>query len=78
MDSREIERSEVRKPTTGIPEQGDAAWTLPDAMTGRVCPAKAAVSDKPVFAYIASLPRPERGIAEAVDASPSEAHSQRG
>ncbi|MFF2051846.1 DUF1801 domain-containing protein [Leifsonia sp. NPDC058194] len=41
---------------------------LPQAMTGRASPAKAAVGDKPVFAYIASLPQPQRGIAEAVDA----------
>ncbi|RMB59039.1 DUF1801 domain-containing protein [Tessaracoccus antarcticus] len=37
-------------------------------MTGKASPAKAAVGDKPVFAYIASLPQPQRGIAEAVDA----------
>lgn len=37
-------------------------------MSGRASDAKAAVGDKPVFAYIASLPQPERGIAEAVDA----------
>ena len=37
-------------------------------MTGRASPAKAAVGDKPVFVYIASLPQPKRGIAEAVDA----------
>ena len=37
-------------------------------MTGRASPAKAAVGDKPVFAYIASLPQPQRSIAEAVDA----------
>jgi hypothetical protein len=36
--------------------------------TGRASAAKAAVGDKPVFAYIASLPQPQRGIAEAVDA----------
>jgi len=36
-------------------------------MTGKASPAKAAVGDKPVFAYIASLPQPQRGIAEAVD-----------
>src|ERR1700709_1049586 len=42
--------------------------TLPDAMTGRASSAKAAVGDKPVHAYIASLPQPQRGIAEAVDA----------
>src|SRR3954447_25388686 len=41
---------------------------LPAAMTGRASPAKAAVGDKPVFAYIASLPQPQRGIAEAIDA----------
>jgi hypothetical protein len=37
-------------------------------MTGRASPAKAAVGDKPVFAYIATLAQPQRGIAEAVDA----------
>ena len=43
-------------------------FSLPEAMTGRASPAKAAVGDKPVFAYIASLPQPQRGIAEAIDA----------
>jgi len=42
--------------------------TLPTAMTGMASPAKAAVGDAPVFAYIASLPQPQRGIAEAIDA----------
>ena len=42
--------------------------TLLVAMTGKASPAKAAEGDKPVFAYIASLPQPQRGIAEAVDA----------
>jgi len=42
--------------------------TLPTAMTGKASPAKAAVGDAPVFAYIASLPQPQRGIAEAIDA----------
>ena len=41
---------------------------LPVAMTGRASPAKAAVGDKPVFDYIASLPEPQRSIAERVDA----------
>lgn len=41
---------------------------LLESMTGRASPAKAAVGDKPVFAYIASLPQPQRGIAERVDA----------
>jgi len=37
-------------------------------MTGRASPAKAALGDKPVFAYISSLPQPQRAIAERVDA----------
>jgi hypothetical protein len=36
--------------------------------TGKASPAKAAEGDAPVFAYIASLPQPQRGIAERVDA----------
>ncbi|MGY4856372.1 DUF1801 domain-containing protein [Cryobacterium sp. AP23] len=68
MDISENDNSAVEKPSTGAAAQGDAAWALPDAMTGRASPAKAAVGDKPVFDYIASLPQPQRGIAEAVDA----------
>lgn len=49
-----------------------SATTLPEAMTGRASPAKAAEGDKPVFAYIAGLPEPQRGIAEAVDALAAE------
>jgi hypothetical protein len=41
---------------------------LPKAMTGRASPAKAKDGDEPVFAYIRSLPQPQRGIAERVDA----------
>jgi hypothetical protein len=66
MDSKEIGEGEVQKPTAGT-SQGDATWTLPEAMTGRASPAKAEVGDKPVFAYIASRPQPQQGIAEAVD-----------
>jgi hypothetical protein len=47
---------------------GKVLATLPAAMTGRASPAKAAVGDKPVFAYIGSLPEPQRSIAERVDA----------
>lgn len=47
-------------------EGGD--WVLPEAMTGKASPAKAAEGDKPVFAYLAGLPQPQRAIAEAVDA----------
>jgi hypothetical protein len=46
--------------------------TLPVAMTGRASPARAAVGDKPVFAYIGSLPEPQRSIAERVDALAAE------
>jgi hypothetical protein len=42
--------------------------TLPAAMTGKASPAKAAVGDEPVFAYIRTLPQPQRDIAERVDA----------
>lgn len=38
------------------------------AMTGKASPAKAAEGDEPVFAYIASLPRPQRDLAERIDA----------
>ena len=44
------------------------APTLLVAMTGKASPAKAAEGDEPVFAYIASLPQPQRGIAERIDA----------
>jgi hypothetical protein len=44
------------------------AADLPVAMTGRASPAKAKDGDEPVFAYIRSLPQPQRGIAERVDA----------
>lgn len=37
-------------------------------MTGRASPATAAVGDKPVFDYFASLPEPQRSIAERIDA----------
>ena len=42
------------------------------AMTGKASPAKAAEGDEPVFAYIASLPQPQRGIAERIDALAAE------
>ena len=51
------------------PDDGTSPdFELPAAMTGRASPAKAAVGDKPVFAYISSLPQPQRSIAERVDA----------
>src|SRR5215470_2777944 len=58
-----------RRPAKRTEARGSAAMTLPESMaTGKASPAKAAVGDKPVFAYIASLPQPQRGIAERIDA----------
>lgn len=45
-----------------------AASELLVAMTGKASSAKAAAGDEPVFAYIASLPQPQRAIAERIDA----------
>ena len=59
----------ARKPSKRTAAQGKADATLPDSMlTGKASPAKAADGDAPVFAYIRSLPQPQRGIAERVDA----------
>jgi hypothetical protein len=44
------------------------ATNLRVAMTGKASDAKTADGDAPVFAYIASLPQPQRGIAEQIDA----------
>ena len=71
MPARKTDKSSkpaVRKPAKRTAAQEKVATTLPEAMTGRASPAKAAVGDKPVFAYIASLPQPQRGIAERIDA----------
>ncbi len=58
-----------RTPPNRVAAQGDSASLLPESMiTGKASPAKAADGDKPVFAYIASLPQPHRDIAERVDA----------
>jgi hypothetical protein len=57
-----------RKLAKRTPAAGKTATPLPESMvTGKASSAKAAVGDKPVFAYIASLPQPQRGIAEAID-----------
>src|SRR5688500_14516158 len=67
--SDKTSKAAVRKPDRRAAAQGKAATTLPESMvTGKASPAKAAVGDKPVFAYIASLPQPQRGIAECIDA----------
>jgi hypothetical protein len=68
MDSRNSSIGDAPKPAAGADTHRESAWALPEAMTGKASPAKAATGDKPVIAYIASLPQPQRGIAEAVDA----------
>ena len=55
------------KPRTAA--TGTRKPTLPTSMvTGKASAAKPAEGDTPVFAYISSLPQPQRGIAERVDA----------
>lgn len=62
-------KPEVRKPAKRAAAPSKARKTLPESMlTGKASSAKAADGDKPVFAYIASLPQPQRGIAEFIDA----------
>ena len=52
-----------------MPTRKTDKTSLHDSMvTGKASPAKSAVGDTPVFAYIASLPQPQRGIAERIDA----------
>jgi hypothetical protein len=46
----------------------ETASKLLVSMTGKASSAKSAEGDEPVFAYIASLPQPQRGIAERIDA----------
>jgi hypothetical protein len=54
---------------TDMPPRKHGKTPLKDSMrTGKASPAKAAEGDAPVLAYIASLPAPQRGIAERVDA----------
>ena len=67
MTGNRLGKTTAQDPDESSAGRADGAATLPEAMTGRASPAKAAVGDKPVFAYIASLPQPQRGIAEAVD-----------
>lgn len=56
------------KPTKRTAAESKVLTTLPAVMTGRASPAKAAVGDRPVSAYISSLPQPQRSIAERADA----------
>ena len=72
MSSSRRGSGNVDEPTAPASPRGGASTALPEAMTGRASSAKAAVGDEPVFAYIAGLPQPQRGIAEAVDALAAE------
>lgn len=58
----------MRKPPVEGAAQGGNTTQLLVAMTGKASAAKAAEGDEPVFAYIATLPQPQRSIAERVDA----------
>ena len=72
MDDRETDETHtpaVRKLAKRAEERSKGQVTLPESMvTGKASAAKAAVGDKPVSTYIASLPQPQRGIAECIDA----------
>jgi hypothetical protein len=52
----------------GSTDNANTSTKLLVAMTGKASPAKAAHGDEPVFAYIASLPQPQRAVAECIDA----------
>jgi hypothetical protein len=54
-----------RKTTKRTAAQGNVLAKLPVAMTGRASSAKTAIGDKPVFAYIGSLPEPQRSLKAA-------------
>ena len=58
----------MRKPPLKRDAQGQTSAKLLVAMTGKASAAKAAEGNAPVFAYIASLPQPQRSLAERVDA----------
>ena len=62
-----MRKGNMTKESNGKPAGPTGAATLLVAMTGKASPAKPAEGDKPVFAYIASLPQPQRGIAERLD-----------
>ena len=58
----------MKKPIPKRDPQDQTGMKLLAGMTGKASAAKAAEGDQPVFAYIASLPQPQRSIAERVDA----------
>ncbi|WP_258142463.1 DUF1801 domain-containing protein [Arthrobacter sp. MYb227] len=68
MNNKKDPEPEAQNTTASTSTQPSTTFVLPEAMTGKASPAKAALGDKPVFSYIASVPEPQRGILEAVDA----------
>jgi hypothetical protein len=64
--TNEIGQAMTVKKDTRTPQAKSAELLV--AMTGKASPAKAAEGDKPVFAYIESLPEPQKSIAKHVDA----------
>ena len=62
-----------RKPAKRTAAQGRVARPLPGAKAGKASAAKAEEGDAPVFAYIRSLPAPQRAIAERIDALAAQA-----
>lgn len=58
----------VKKAAASKPKAAAAPAKLLTSMTGKASAAKAAEGDAPVFAYIASLPEPQRAMAERIDA----------
>ena len=67
MAAKKTSASKAKQTATKTPTQAPAPALL-HAMTGKASAAKPAVGDAPVFAYIASLPQPQREIAERIDA----------
>lgn len=63
-----VTRSSERRRQTKQSAPSETHPPLLVAMTGKASPAKAAAGDGPVFAYIASLPAPQRKLAERIDA----------
>ncbi len=53
--------------TRRVTSQEANTITLRAGMSGKASDAKTADGDAPVFAYISSLPQPQRGIAERID-----------
>jgi Uncharacterized conserved protein len=56
-----------RKSSRPASQPGEVIALQAEYVGGVAIPAKAAVGDTPVFAYISSLPQPQRGIAERID-----------